>query len=662
LIPILPDLVVRHRQTTDALRRVFRAIRHLDWDDARAWLAFRNDAIDFLLLDNVNRAWLISAADILPGHAEQILTPQLIALDESILRRKIRIESQASALSQFCTGLPVARVIIFPSLTNETAVSLVTAPGVHVHGAGPLTLTPIARQSLTDSPLKQLRAAFTPECRVPPEFLPRIDTAPADDNRSARLTGYLLDFAQETWAKNDLLPSEESGNAAAAKHTRLITGVAGSGKTLALLYRARILASLQREKNLLFTTHNKPLIAELQWRFEALGHILPEEKGVRTEFTHFHRWLGKHSFDDRPVISDLDRIERIHTFTSEMLADSDLRPGFIVDEIAFIADQIDDTEGSYLRLDRTGRGIALDETQRRKVHAIYRRYRTSLAAGRQTDWFFKVRSIWEKICNQQINLPRYHYIIVDEAQFFAPLWFAILKKCLHPDGGQFLISADPTQGFLKRRQSWKSIGLDIRGRSTRLAHSYRNTPALQSFARRFYISRNPDTDPESEEISLPNIILPIFETGGPEFIQHRAPQDTIAYIADEVSAAISKGLRPENILILHEERRLLESIRDAINERLGPTTARLLEFNDPVRNAVALATLNNATGIERSIVFLSGIDSLFGKEDSPLLDVREKSDLIRDHTRKIYMALTRPGEKLIICYQKTKTKHTLEGN
>ena len=111
-----------------------------------------------------------------------------------------------------------------------------------------------------------------------------------------------------------------------------------------------------------------------------------------------------------------------------------------------------------------------------------------------------------------------------------------------------------------------------------------------------------------------------------------------------------------------EDRRLLESIRHAINEKVRPDTARLLDFNDPVRNAVALATLNNATGIERSIVFLSGIDSLFEKEDSPLLDSREKSDLIRDHTRKIYMALTRPGEKLVICYHQPKTKHILEGN
>jgi len=116
-----------------------------------------------------------------------------------------------------------------------------------------------------------------------------------------------------------------------------------------------------------------------------------------------------------------------------------------------------------------------------------------------------------------------------------------------------------------------------------------------------------------------------------------------------------------NILVLHEDRRILESIRQAIGEKIGHKKARLLDNTDPARDAVAFATLNNATGIERSIVFLSGIDALFEKENSPLLDPREKADIIRDHTRKIYMALTRVGEKLVIFCNRTETEAVLRG-
>ncbi len=55
---------------------------------------------------------------------------------------------------------------------------------------------------------------------------------------------------------------------------------------------------------------------------------------------------------------------------------------------------------------------------------------------------------------------------MDEAQFFAPIWFEIIKRILTPDTGHLFLVADASQGFLKRGQSWLSSGLDVRGRST----------------------------------------------------------------------------------------------------------------------------------------------------------------------------------------------------
>ncbi|MDA0812763.1 MAG: hypothetical protein O3C21_10285, partial [Verrucomicrobia bacterium] len=78
-------------------------------------------------------------------------------------------------------------------------------------------------------------------------------------------------------------------------------------------------------------------------------------------------------------------------------------------------------------------------------------------------------------------------------------------------------------------------------------------------------------------------------------------------------------------------------------------------------DAVAIATLNSATGIERPVVFLLGIDALFESEGDPRLDQRQRSEMIRDHTRKVYMALTRAGEKLLISYRHDRTRALLEG-
>lgn len=668
MIPILPDQVLRNRPADAALKRAYRLIRKLPLPGARAWMTFHPDEQpDFLIIDGRDRAFLITAIGLRAPEAEEIIQPGLFELPPSTQQTLGRICAAAAILAGDFPGDP-ARLLLFPGLAADTLTLLqekLATVAAATHWVG----DPQAREpelfaahldSLGAPPLDprsatELRSRFSPETQVPQAFVPKIAAAQyLQTNREALFSGDLLDFDQESWVKNDLLLDVDSA-AAAHGHTRLITGAAGSGKSLALLYRARLLAGLGQHRHLLFVTHNKPLIADLEWRFEHLAHLLPISGGVRIDFRHFFRWLGmldRGATDDGlKLIYDQERITIVRNLANEIIPDSPWPESFYVDEIAFIADQIDDSEAAYLQLDRSGRGVPLTTAQRRRLHQLYRRYRTALAGGRQKDWYTLVRILWERICNDEVALPRYDLIFIDEGQFFAPLWFAILKRCLAP-GGEIIVSADPTQGFLKRRQSWRSVGLEVRGRSTRLERSYRSTPVLQAFARRFYQSRS-DPDHEGEEITLPSGTGTAGSTPG--LIPHHMPQDAIAWAAAEVAAGIASGLRPESFLIIHEDSRQLGSVAAAI------PNAKILDHQDAARHRVAITSLNTATGIERPIVLLLGIDRLFEKEEDPRLTPTEKNELLRDHTRKIYMAITRAGEKLLISYGSEKVRGILLG-
>ncbi len=57
-----------------------------------------------------------------------------------------------------------------------------------------------------------------------------------------------------------------------------------------------------------------------------------------------------------------------------------------------------------------------------------------------------------------------------------------------------------------------------------------------------------------------------------------------------------------------------------------------------------------ATGIESPIVFLMGAHELYEQEQSIRLSDEERVELIRDNTRKLYMAITRAGQRLVITY------------
>lgn len=63
-----------------------------------------------------------------------------------------------------------------------------------------------------------------------------------------------------------------------------------------------------------------------------------------------------------------------------------------------------------------------------------------------------------------------------------------------------------------------------------------------------------------------------------------------------------------------------------------------------------VCTLNAATGLESPIVFLVGVHALFEQEQSVRLSDEERHDLIRDNTRRLYMALTRAGQRVVLTY------------
>jgi ATP-dependent exoDNAse (exonuclease V) beta subunit len=54
------------------------------------------------------------------------------------------------------------------------------------------------------------------------------------------------------------------------------------------------------------------------------------------------------------------------------------------------------------------------------------------------------------------------------------------------------------------------------------------------------------------------------------------------------------------------------------------------------------------------------MDSLLEKEGALGLARDEKSELVRDNTRRIYMAMTRASRKLIVTYRRPATRRCLQ--
>ncbi|MBM3151238.1 MAG: hypothetical protein FJZ96_03385 [Chloroflexi bacterium] len=635
--------------------RVFRALKGLPesyciWRHLAPWQV---DAPDFLVVDEDGRALLVKVSPAAADRASQ--AAQLLLIQDERLplgyAETALLRSFLSSLELPCDQ-PIETLVIFPNIHHKQVTESRLKRGTgEPRWAGKELLQEnsgltwedfIPSRPMEPLWLEKLRARFSPEVIVPAEMTVR---PPLERRIAAGLTDYLLDYNQEAVVKVDLDLPEENQTLSEDFRLNIINGVAGSGKTLILLYRLRLLYHLYPEKRFLVLTHNRPLNHDMQGRFTRLEGKLPQN----IEWNTFNGWCFHH-WPKPPGWREPLKLGKRQKILAEIwrttLKGTPISTQVFKSEVDWIKDQLPMSLEEYLAVDRRGRGFGLSAEQRQRVYAALGLYQASLDQGDLLDWGDVPRRLWQFCQAGQVILPTYDAILIDEAQFFAPIWIRLLQKALQPRTGRLFIVADPTQGFLGRGASWKSLGLEARGRTHQLRRSYRTTREILQFATLLYRLRL--SQEKDEDILVPDLLeMPAGVI--PQVIALASPQDEIARVANEVADFVRKGCPRMHLLILHTNASGVQALIRAINDRLGKDAAMDPKQTYP-GDYVRVTTLNAGAGIESPIVFLAGLRQLFEEEQSLRLSDEEREELIRNNTRKLYMAATRAGQRLVLAY------------
>jgi superfamily I DNA/RNA helicase len=323
----------------------------------------------------------------------------------------------------------------------------------------------------------------------------------------------------------------------------------------------------------------------------------------------------------------------------ELKLDDDLLLG----ELAFIDESLLGSEEDYLSANRAGRGFALRAGERSEVWALHKAVAAALDKRGQMAWSALPAAI-ARASRHHAALERREHILVDEAQFFAPAWFAVVKLSLAPRG-QLFLCADPKQGFMRHRLSWKSAGLDVAGRTKKLSRSYRTTRTLLESASAMVDSLLPDESGDEVQPDYAGM-----ETGvRPMLLYTASPQDALDRLVNEIDALSGEGLPLDAFLVVFGDNVNRRALYAQLVRRLGER--RVWQLNEGAQkkappgvngaDCLRVAYLDTATGLEGIVVFLIGIESLFAAENG--------DDLRRDERlRKLYMAMTRAGQKLVL--------------
>jgi superfamily I DNA/RNA helicase len=560
----------------------------------------------------------------------------------------VETAAQESLRAQLGTGPELPFLLVFPAV-DEAHLRL--HPGLPPH-AGAESCRPRHFQSLVErhlgaagSPdsLQAVRMRFCPETVIP-------DGHTVKPREEGSLVPSLLTYRQEELLKTDLDLSPQGNRTAGEFGLLLVNGVAGSGKSLILLHRALLLQRFFPKGRILVLTCNKPLQMELRRRFAQLGG-----NELRATWSTFHAFCLRHWPGEAPKVSDRAARTAVRAVLdlglTEFVKDG-LERRHLEEEFAWIFDQGFADLEAYHAHPRKGRGFRCGERLRERLWRAAGRYRAELEERGLSDWSLLGRQLSDLYAVEGARVPQYDAVLVDEAQFFAPSWFEVIRKVLAPTGRLFLV-ADPTQGFLQRGGSWKSQGLSVHGRTRRLERSHRTTRTILESAWRFWHARTRREDPD--------VVVPrtegMPEGVAPRLVRFETPRDELSWVVGEATGFVKSGGEPGHLLLLHEDwqaaQELVERLRGALGEE------RACHAKEGATGAVRVCTLNAATGLESPVTIVSGTHLLFGREGALLSDAEARETAAQETTRKLYMAFTRAGQRLVVTHVGTPPKSLL---
>jgi hypothetical protein len=492
-----------------------------------------------------------------------------------------------------------------------------------------------------------LLAAYFPEVEI---AAPSTTRRLFHHDNSAKLGRFFFDHEQESISKLDLEMPDEQNEAAKDLSVRLINGVAGSGKTLIAISRALMLADLYPDQRLLMLIHNTPVVADIKYRLARVRGRLPSNLEIST----FYGWMVRRwrkSFGNNPQIVDRKSSLSVVQSCRDHCADLKQSDDQLLDEIDFINQVPLSTEVAYQVVNRVGRGFALRANERSQMWALYQSVSKKLRESGFRMWSDLARDVLLAE-NKRGQFPKYRHVLVDEAQFFAPSSFQVIRQSIEVEG-QLFLCADPTQGFMKSRLSWKSVGLEVAGRTRRLRKSYRTTRAILEAANSVLAVLGQS---DGDDYLEPDLSAMIPGTR-PLLICVDTPQDGVDRVVNEVQHLCKdRNTSPGDILVIYGRSSPKGLLYEEFGRRLGAKNVWWLNRDEHKKKPpdgydkdyLRIANVDTATGLEGGIVFLMGVEALFMDRETVNLSAEERVERIEENARKLYMAMTRAGKQLVL--------------
>lgn len=455
-----------------------------------------------------------------------------------------------------------------------------------------------------------------------------------------------LDYPWEKWTIF-LHPTQRATVERTYSGPARVSGSAGTGKTIVALHRAVFLARKDENACVLLTTFSDELAQALRIKLRRLvssqpmlGERIDVESMGSFGLRLYERNIGKVNLVNREEIAKLLAIVM-------PLDDSNkFTHSFLMTEWEHVVDawQLESWE-DYRDVKRLGRKTRLTEEKRKQLWTVFEQIKKKLSSTNQLTQSGLFSKLAQRLAGNK-NMP-YDYIIVDEAQDISIAQLKLLATIAGNNDESLFFAGDIGQRIFQQPFSWKSLGVDIRGRSKTLRINYRTSHQIRMQADKLL---DPELSDYDGNVETRKGTISVFNGFSPTIKAFDDVESEIDSVAAWLIKKAEEGILPNEIGVFVRSSDEIQRGQKAV-EKAGLKSNTLIERLETKVNTVTLSTMHLAKGLEfKAVVVMACDDHILPSQEriEASGDTAELEEIYNTERQLLYVACTRARDQLFV--------------
>jgi mRNA-degrading endonuclease RelE of RelBE toxin-antitoxin system len=426
-----------------------------------------------------------------------------------------------------------------------------------------------------------------------------------------------------------------------------VSGSAGTGKTIVALNRAAFLARTNADARVLLTTFSDSLASALRMK---LHHLIGMEPRVAERIeVHAVEAVARRLYERTIGPANIASPDVIRSIVAEAAAaspDHKFSLGFLVSEWTEIVDawQLASWD-AYRDVARLGRKTRLPEKARQQLWTIFECVRAALEArglATQADMYNRLAS---HLATKR--KPPYDFVVVDEAQDVSVPQLRFLSALGGARADALFFAGDLGQRIFQLPFSWKSLGVDIRGRSGTLRINYRTSHQIRAQADRLLGKQIADVDGNVDDRSG---TISAFNGPAPVVKVASAIEEECSIVRRWIMERTADGVKPDELAVVVRSPAQVERARRAVAAS-GVPFILIDERMDTRRGHVSIGTMHLSKGLEfRAVAVMACDDEVIPLQDrvEAVTDDADLQEVYDTERHLLYVACTRARDHLLV--------------